>query len=183
MPIDPKRQLPSGDLSSNAQMFDALLRHQIYVLRTSGAVRNDVVALLNAVEKDLAEQIRIALASTSGTVSARLKQAQSLIVKIKKLRKQQWGMIDTELASSLSELVNHEVGFLSKTIETVLPITYNAVLPSAALLRSLTTERPFRGRILKEWVKDIVTKDLRRIEDQIKIGIVQGENGNSIVRR
>jgi SPP1 gp7 family putative phage head morphogenesis protein len=45
------------------------------------------------------------------------------------------------------------------------------------------TSKPFEGRVLKEWADDLKRADLARIEQSLKIGLVQGESANQIARR
>jgi SPP1 gp7 family putative phage head morphogenesis protein len=42
---------------------------------------------------------------------------------------------------------------------------------------------PFEGRTLKQWSKTLRSGELQRIDDHIKIGLVQGETGDQMARR
>jgi SPP1 gp7 family putative phage head morphogenesis protein len=43
--------------------------------------------------------------------------------------------------------------------------------------------RPFQGRLLKEWVSELEAGKARRLRDAVRLGVVQGETVDQIVRR
>ena len=183
MVLDPKRQIPPGEMTANVQWLDALLRHQIFILRTAGSVRNDVTALLNATEKDIADRIRKALQMDPAKLTQRLKRAEKLIEQIRAVRNKAWDKVDEEWIATMTEFVKGETTFLKNTLELVVPVEIAAKLPSISTLRSLIKDRPFEGKVLKDWAKKIRRDDIDRIAQQVRIGIVQGESSQVIARR
>ena len=65
--------------TANELWFDALVRHQVYLMRVSGSVRNDINDLLNATEKDMVDRIHAVLHGEAKLSPARLRKAESLI--------------------------------------------------------------------------------------------------------
>lgn len=167
----------------NEQWFSALVRHQIFTLRMSSSVRNDVIGLLNATERDMAQQIRDRLRTTAGPTPAALRRADRLISEIRKIRSQAWGDVERLWFDTFRSFVGEEAQFLARALELVVPVAIETTLPQAATLRALVRERPFEGKVLGQWSRNIRNSDLRRIEDQIKIGLVQGEPAPRIARR
>ena len=45
--------------TSNEELFDALVRHQVHLLRSVGDIRNRILPLLDATEKDIADRVRL----------------------------------------------------------------------------------------------------------------------------
>lgn len=181
--MDPKQQLKSAEETANLLWFDALLRHQIFVIRMSGSVRNDIIELLNRTEKDIEGKIRTALAGQTQMSPGRVKRAQRLMATIRRIRNEAWDKADQVLVSSMRDFIAKEGQFLKSTLEAVVPVELTTELPAAATLKSLVSSKPFEGRVLREWARSMRRADIRRIEDAIQIGLVQGESAGAIARR
>lgn len=184
MAIDPKLQLPGGAGTTNEQLFDGLIRHQIGLMRLSGSVRERVNKLLDATEKDIAAKIKSKLAGTRGLSSpSAVRKLQSLLKSIQSTRSKAWGKVDKAWAEDISELAAAEPKMVDGIFKTTVPVVLNTTLPSAQLLQDIVDAQPFEGKTLSEWAASVQRADLSRIEDQIKIGMVQGENPNVIAQR
>ncbi len=169
--------------SYNQELFDALVRHQIYLLRYSGSVRNKIFQLLNKTEQDIANQIRIKLENHKGLDTAGFRKLKALEEYIKKVRLKSWEQIDSLWASEMLELAKQEPEVMKDIINTIVPVSLDVILPAPGLLKALVNSYPFEGRVLKEWSKGIAKTDIQRMTDQIKIGMVQGETSSQIARR
>lgn len=184
MPLDPKKQLPKGIKTANDEFFDALIRHQIGLLRFDKGLRTKILKLLDATEQDIADRTRLRLRGHTGiTTPAALKRANTLIKSLKTTRAAAWKEVETLWSEELRALAQAETAFVAGALKTVVPVVVNTRLPSEALLRSIVTSRPFQGNTLKEWASGVRAADIRRIEEQIKIGMVQGESSDDIARR
>lgn len=167
----------------NEEWFDALIRHQVFLLRVSGSIRNDVVALLNATEKDIAMRVRDALRGNTASSPGRIRRANRLIKQIQAIRTKAWDKAIALWAQAFKELTDDEIRFVSKTLDNLAPVELGLTIPSPGKLHSLVSTNPFEGRVLREWASDLRRSDLRRISDQIRIGLVQGEPSATIARR
>jgi SPP1 gp7 family putative phage head morphogenesis protein len=184
MVINVNTQLPGGVGTINEAYFDALVRHQVGLLRLTGSVKKDVIKLLDATEQDIADKIRVRLANHKGLSTPRdVQRLQSLLKSIKATRLTAWKQVDALWVKEMRELAKSEPAFASGALKTVVPVTLETVLPSNELLRSIVSTRPFEGKTLKQWSRSVSAADVRRIEDQIKIGMVQGESSDAIARR
>ena len=168
----------------NEEFFDALVRHQIYLLRLSQSIRKDIEKLLDATERDLREEITRRLArSTDGLTPANLKRLQVLERVIKETRYKAWDQIDALWVQHMRDIATEEPKTLAGILQTVLPVTIETVLPAAPLLKALVETYPFEGRVLKDWANGVRQADLNRIMSQVRIGMVQGETSQQIARR
>lgn len=184
MVLNPRRQLPEGLNTANAQYFDALVRHQIFLLRVSGSIRNEIHELLDAVERDMRAQIRTRIRPGQGiTRPVDVRRLESLLAALRATRLRSWDSVRERWLQRLIEVANAEPEFLAGAMQTVSPVVVNPILPSQELLLAIVRERPFEGRILSEWADDIARADLQRISDQIRIGLTQGESSANIARR
>lgn len=184
MAIDPKVQLPAGAVTFNEQFFDAMVRHQIGLMRLSGSLRNDVLKILDATEQDLSDKIRSRLRSHRGLDTPRsVTRLQSLLKAIRVTRLKAWSDVNKVWVRELIELSKAEPAFTSAALETVVPTVLNTVLPAPEFLARIAVTRPFQGKILRGWASEIARADIARIETQIRIGMVQGESSAQIARR
>lgn len=177
-PAEPPRQT-AQDL-----LLDALLRHQIGVLRRSSAIRNQLLALLDDTEADLRASIRDRLRHHTGTGSpANVARLEKLLADVEQVRGTAWAAATPVLVESMREIVAEEPRLVSAIVRTVVPVRLEPTLPAPAQLRALVTERPFEGRLLRDWARKIRRDDVERIHGQVRIGIVRGEGAADIARR
>jgi SPP1 gp7 family putative phage head morphogenesis protein len=169
--------------TANELWFDALVRHQVYLMRFAGGVRNDINGLLNATEKAMADRIHAMLTGKTKLSSARLRKAESLIEQLKQIRSEVWIEADGVWKETMRGLTVAEVAQTNRSLDTVSPAKLSTQLPSAAKLHSLVKTLPFEGKVLSSWAKKVAADDINRIASQIRIGVVQGETTQQIARR
>lgn len=169
----------------NEAFFDALVRHQIGLLRLTGSIRAKVLDLLNKSEQDMADKIlgRLAGQAPGLDTPSSVKRLQTLLKAVRATRLRSWKQVTEAWVAELREVAKAEPAFVDGLLKTVTPVVLETVLPSAGLLSTLVTSRPFEGKVLRSWARDISRSDLDRIEGQIRIGMVQGESAAAIARR
>jgi SPP1 gp7 family putative phage head morphogenesis protein len=169
----------------NEEILDAVLRHQIYLLRYSGYVRNRVNALLDRSENDLELAMRKKLEPLLGGMRTmqQWKRMQALLAAIDAIRLGAWENARKFLLDEMEQLAYAEPINLQVTYTTPLPVQVETVLPANNLLKAIALSRPFEGRILKDWAKTMADADIRRINNAIQAGMVSGEDMGTIVRR
>ncbi len=175
--------------TGNELYLDALIRHQIGLLRLSGSINNRIVQLLDATESDIKLRIERALADfvdTGGVDVARPSVAKKLKVleeSIAEIRTAATNDVLDEWINQMRDVAATEPAFMVAKVTASMPIVFDMALPAPALLRSLVTSQPFEGQTMKEWAKGMEEADLQRIMNEIRIGMVQGEGINDITRR
>lgn len=170
--------------TANEELLNALVRHQIFLLRLTGSVRNQVIAILDATEEDLSDKIRSRLLRARiDPNSFNSKRFAVLRDIIRNLRMEAWTKVAAVWEKEALELAEREPVFIADITRTVSPVVLNLLIPAPALLRAIVTSRPFEGKTLREWARGIAQADLNRILDQVRIGMVQGEDSAAIARR
>lgn len=170
--------------TANENLLDALVRHQIYLLRFSGSTRNKIIELLNATEADMEARILRAGANfADGATSSNIRRSKLLIEALKKIRLGAWSKITETWVRELVELAKLEPQFVSGLYKTVSPVQLDMVLPATSTLRALVLNHPLEGRVLRDWAASLAKADVDRISNQIRIGMVQGEGPAQLARR
>lgn len=170
--------------TANEAWRDALTRHQIYVLRYGGGLRNRVNTLLADTESTLAERIRGKLASHTGLTSvADTRRLESINKTVRTIRTEAWGKADALIREDLAALAIAESAGTATTLAAVSPVILDVAVPAPALLRSIVTSRPFQGRVMREWAAKMADDDIRAIQNQIRVGMTSGDTAAQIVQR
>lgn len=166
----------------NEELLDAAVSHQIGLQRYSTATVNKIIALLNRVDGDLVRQIMKFDPTEVGDSAAR-KRLDKLLEAVRVILRDAYNGVGKELRAELIDLAGYEVEYQADLFNNVLPIEYDVVKPSPEILKAAVDSRPFQGALLKEWVKGLEEGANRRLRDAIRIGVVEGETIDQIVRR
>ncbi|MPT39504.1 MAG: hypothetical protein E2603_13595 [Achromobacter sp.] len=91
------------------------------------------------------------------------------------------------MTDELREFVQYESQYQLQLFESTVPKqvqAYVAIAPvNVQQAYSAALAQPFRGRLLAEWAKSIEADRMVRIRDAIRIGYVEGQTVDEIVRR
>ena len=168
----------------NEEFLDALIRHQIGLFRLSNGITKKVVTLLDATEADIAATIGRRLASSTGlNTPTDVRRMNTLLASIKATRLKAWNQVDKVWIEDLTALARAEPLFVQGLLNTVSPVILDTLLPTPERLRAIVTHKPFQGKNLRQWASSVRQADLTRIGDQVKIGMVAGEDSRAIARR
>jgi SPP1 gp7 family putative phage head morphogenesis protein len=166
----------------NDDLLDRMIDHQIGLSRYSAATVRKIIALLNRVEPDLVAQIvKNDPTEVSGTYSQ--KRIEKMLEAIRGILRDAYTVAGRELRADLIELARYEAEFQLDLFSHVLPIEWDVVSPTPEQLKAAVDSRPFQGALLKEWVKGLEEGTARRLRDNIRMGYVEGESIDKIVRR
>jgi SPP1 gp7 family putative phage head morphogenesis protein len=92
--------------------------------------------------------------------------------------------LHTGLKAELIDIAVYESWFQQRmlaSVTTLRPEIFD--VPARQMLVSAVTSRPFQGRLLREWVDGLDAGRFARLRDAIRIGVVEGESIDQIVRR
>lgn len=184
MPLNPDTQLPGKAVTVNEHFFDAMVRHQIGLLRMSKGLQKRTIAILDATEADLRDKILSRLSRFKGVnVPADVVRLQNLATALGATRAKAWAEVNELWVKELRDLARAEPSFVDGALKTVVPTTLETTLPSSALLTALATKSTFEGRTTKQWFQSISEADMRRIREAVTVGMTQGESAQQIARR
>ncbi len=184
MPMDADIQLPDDlALTSNLIWFDSLIRHQVFTIRMSGSIRNEIIKILNATEKEIAMLIRDRLQANRDDVPRRLLRSKRLIADIRDIRQKAWREIERLWINTYQKFTQGEIRFLQGAFEASVPVIVATAGVAIATTNAIVKNHVFEGRTISGWATNARQADIRRIDAQIKIGIAQGEASGNIARR
>ena len=168
----------------NVLLFDAIVRHQINLLRYSSSLKKKIDKLLNETESDILEKIVSRLLTSKGLSSpSEVVRLTTLSKIIKSIRNKAWDKVNKELEEELTDLAKLEGDYINQFFIISSPVVLDTILPSTKTLKAIVSSRPFEGKVLSQWVKRLQEEDLRRIDSAIRVGMVSGESSAAIARR
>lgn len=182
-PVDPNDTAAEELATANILLFDALVRHQILVLRFSADLRRRVQEILDATEVDLADKIRSRLLESGLESRADIRRLESLLRIVRNTRTGAWRQVTEEWVREAQAIAQEEARLLKAMITTVSPVVIDFALPAPELLKALAEGSPFEGATLRQWAATLAEQDIRRIEAQIRAGMIAGESSPEIARR
>lgn len=174
----------AADATANEIYRDAVLRHQIGIRRYSSGLAKKVAMLLEKADKDLTAQLNARLADFEpGQTDFTSERWKALI---KDVREQRAVALQQVKALSKSELVTLSPMEAAREIaimEAAIPIRVELARIAADQLRAIVTSKPFHGKLLGEWFKELEKIDQSRLVQTLQIGMVNGEPIPNLVQR
>ncbi len=173
--------------TSNEEIQDALIAHQVELLRFGKGLRNRIVRLLDRAEPELRAKLTARLERKQSLGwdpgPATTKRMAKTAKLIEEINKPTFEEINKLVTSELLGIAAGEAVFVAGVITAKLPVTFEPALPTGRQLRGIVFGRPFQNRILRDWLKTFSTGDRRRMMDEIRQGLVFSETPTQIARR
>ena len=168
-------------MNVNDAIRDLEIRHQVHLQRLSSGLLSQLIRILDNADAEIVAKLLARGATLEGSfTSVRL---EKLLEAIREINHEAHVLVGRELRKELLAVAGYESRYQQQLIQSVLPIRWDFVSPSAELLKAAVTARPFQGRLLKEWVSELDEAKFRRLRDAVRFGVVQGETVDQIVRR
>lgn len=146
-------------MTPNQLLHDALVRRQVFLLRSASVLQEKVVEALQESEAE----IKLAIVESPRRNRVEL---LALLAAVTDLRRQAWRKVSGEWLSTLAELTAQEPLFLTRTLHEVAPIVIR-LLPLQNT-DSIVTKTTVMGKTAQEWLDDAEEADIDRIETSIR---------------
>jgi SPP1 gp7 family putative phage head morphogenesis protein len=173
--------------TSNDQLVDAIIAHQIELIRYGKGLSSRIIALLNRSEPELQRRLRARLEliaplpqDPGPSVTRKLIITERLI---KTILDPTWKTINELVRKELVGLAVGEVAWIADKVKTAIPVIWEPNVPTPRQLRSIVFARPFQNRLLRDWLSSYEANDRRRMMEQIRQGLLFDETPTQIGRR
>lgn len=171
-------------MATNDRILDAVLQHQIQLLRYARGELKRIAPMLDKAEKALLAKLEARLSSArvnAGGYSQR--RLEQLLVNLRELRAATLQDMKAKVRQSLNDLARSEAQFETKLITVHTPVVLKVAEPTAATLAALVAKQPFQGARFKEWFDRLAKLDQHRLTNAVRLGVSQGETVDQIVTR
>lgn len=173
-------------MAVNDVLLDAAVSHQVALQRYGNGVIRRILALLNRVDADLFAQLTAALERAPQNVVT-VERIDQLLASVRSINAQAYRQLMQELEGELRQFAAYEVGYQQRLFERAIPaavqVQFQVASASATQAYAAALARPFQGRLLREWAQSIEADRMARIRDAVRMGFVEGESIDQIVRR
>ena len=166
-------------MASKQQVQDAFVYHQVGLQNLSSGIIEKLQGHLKVVQDDIAAQLDMDL-EWGMKSPERLREVRATIAE---LQREAHKALRKDLTNDLTDVAQHEIEWSHKFYSEVGGVSLSMRMPSASQLRSLVTSKPFEGRILNDWARKMERNQIERINQQIMVGMTQGEGPREIVDR
>lgn len=167
--------------SLNDQLRDYEIQHAVGIQKLSTSVLRRVIKLLNAADADIVQKLLDRQPTLEGNLtSARLKH---LLNALRVINRDAYIAVGRALREELRAVARYEAEFQVNLLTKVVPVALDLVSPTAEMLDAIVYSRPFQGAILRDVVRDMEKSKLKLLSNAIRLGMVEGESMDQIVRR
>ncbi len=165
----------------NEKLLDLSVRHQVGIQRLSAGVIRRIVSVLNQADAELVKKLLARSPTLEGTFTSQ--RLQFLLKAVREINHDAHVELGSQLRDELKGLARYEAQYQTDLLQRTLPVKVDIVAPTANMLDAVVTSRPFQGRFLRDWVKDLEAGTMKRLTGAIQQGMIQGETTDQIVRR
>lgn len=173
----------------NEQILESFVSHSVWLERYKTGTVNKIIKLLNKADEDLAAQLEKRLRDIAergfDIGPDTTKRLNEILSGVREQRTGLYKLLYEETRGELNKFATYEASFVSDVIEASIGSAEKVTMakPSLSKLKAAVEARPFQGRILKEWFSGLADGDTRRVSDAVRVGMVQGQTLDQIVRR
>lgn len=155
-------------------------RHLVFLQQFAGRVYNDLIPLLEEMERDLIARLR-------GRPDNEL--LQQTLDDTRRLMQAAWASYNGQLLQVASDFTVSETDFSGRFLGSVTTSNVNVALPTPEAVFSAVTSEPLTvtneggQKILESFIRDWTEADITRVNSIITSGIATGLNRNDLTNR
>lgn len=164
----------------NDELLDRSIRHEVELRRFSAATLRKIVKLLarsgERISRELAKR-------NIGDNSFTARRLELLLEAVRTISADAQRQLANTLRTDARDLALHEAGFQVDLFKRTMPVTFDYIAPSPGQLWAAVNARPFNGRHLREYFRDLDRATFARLRDEIRMGYLEGQTTDQIIRR
>lgn len=151
-------------------IFDAFVRHSVYIERYKARVARQIVEIVEALGADLFD-----LVSRSDFERMTRRDLDAMLADVSRMTKAAYAPAIEEIEAQLQGFVSSEAAWIARA--------FDLGVPSDADLWASVKARPFNGKLLREWLADLPKATAGRVRSVIRQGYVEGIGPAEIARQ
>ena len=171
----------------NQELMDRITLHDMRLQRLSNGTARRVRELMWKTQEDILDQLqgRLARAAKKGfdTGPVTTKRLRDLSAAYRRMAEGLMPETRALIAADAVEGAIDEAAFQGNLFAKTLPVEVEFLLPADAILRNAALKTPFDGRVLSEWTQKLGRDTLGKFNQQVKLGLLEGETVEQIGRR
>ncbi len=162
-----------------ADLFaDALVEHQIALLRAAGGITAQIAAVLESVEADLIRQLSGADLSTASRI-----RLENLLTNAREIIGNMYREVAALHASTIDKIIANEAKAIRFIADNVVGVDIFKGIAPDSVLRNLTQQVLIEGAPSSEWWGRQAGDMSFRFAQQVRMGIANGETNAQIISR
>lgn len=156
--------------------------HSVRVEFLKNGIVKRMLDLLAASDAELSARLRNAIESGQGT-AFNIERIERLLASVYEINQTVYATMAKALNAELSEFSDYEATWQQNNLRRVVPVEISLESIAVSQVYAAAVARPFQGRLLSEWMQDIESDAAKKIRDAVRLGIIQNETTDQIVRR
>lgn len=165
--------------TANDILRDKTIAHEIMLGRYYSATSKKVMDLLRVVEKDLVKQLKTLDLDNQMTIP----QIDARLESVRAILNEGYDLAGKELISNMKDAAEYEQEWQIKAIDDSTPIVLDMVAVAPVTLFAAIESKPLQGKLIKEWIDKLDQDSYTRIQDAVRIGLVEGQSYSDVVKR
>jgi len=188
MPLRPRKdpRILRAASTVNEELQNRAILHSIFLQRYKAGQVRQVVGFLNQdVLPDLLGQISSELAKVTDkrTTTTKLSRLEESLTVFNETLRGGFGKAHQTFADEMRGLARTEAEWQQFVVQETVPFDVGFSLPSQKVLERVVSKEPIHGRLLEDWFNDLSASAEKKIEQQLRIGIVEGETIDEMIKR
>jgi len=171
--------------SVNARLADTSVDHAIDLRRYTNGVLRRIIAVLNRADASLMAALSEALMQVEPSQFT-VERLEALLLSVRAVNGRAYAAVEAELAPELRALAGveaaHQAGALRRTVPAAVQLAFPLAGISAEQAYAAAMARPFQGRLLRDWARNLEADRLAKIRNAVRAGYVEGRTASEIVR-
>ena len=168
--------------TANEILLNESVAHTIDLQAYSLNELRRILALLNRTDPDLLAAIESAVDKGQGQ-GFTVQRLQDLLKSVREINAEVYKEIVDRIGIDLRDLTDYEAGYQYQLFRSILPEVVPISTVNINQVYAAAMDRPFQGKLLKEFLSGLETSRSIAIRDAIRMGYVEGQTTDQIVRR
>lgn len=165
--------------SANTQLRDKTIAHSIYLQRYYSSTSKKVMDLLRETEKDLVRQLKTLDLDNQMTIP----QIDARLESVRAILNEGYTLAGKELITNMNDAAEYEQEWQIKATNESTPVVLDMVAVAPVTLFAAIESKPLEGKVIKEWIDKLDQDSYTRIQDAVRMGLVEGQSYNDVVKR